>query len=112
MTDEEINIAVAESLGWTDCHKSVASVYGFPSERVVVGVPPQRVAYKEVPNYASDLNVMFEIEKSWITSGEIFEKYLYSLMKVTEGKPWNATARQRAEIYLEQIKEKSAELCN
>jgi hypothetical protein len=106
MTDEEINIAVAESLGWIDCHKSVASVYGFPSERVV-GVPPQRVAYKEVPNYASDLNAMHKAEE--VLNEPIhmqkhaWNNYKAKLEEITDGSSFHATARQRAETYLEVI---------
>ncbi len=47
MTNEELNKAVAEALGWTDI--------GVEIERGWVGRPPDRLGYHPIPNWAEDL---------------------------------------------------------
>lgn len=87
MTNEQINIAIAEACGWA--HPSVQP-YAFP-------------------DYCNDLNAMHEAEKVlprqlyhvdyWQTGYGRFQT-IVSEMTVT---PFSATARQRAEAFLKTI---------
>lgn len=100
MKPEQQRIAIAEACGWTDCHKSIASVYGFPSERKVIGIPPQRITHTEVPDYLNDLNAMHEAEK--ILNTNQAADYCELLRPIICG-CWrlvHATAAQRAEAFL------------
>ena len=62
MTEEEINIAIAEHLGWTEC----TIKYPFPNGKLadVTGLLPNYEykgdARRAIPNYALDLNAMHE----------------------------------------------------
>ena len=59
MTNEEINIAIAESLGWT-----------YISQRCMWGLPPNAIddgterCLRHFPNYAADLNACHEFVKT------------------------------------------------
>jgi len=53
MTDEQINIAIAESLGWESCGMaSTGKMMGYKTEE-----------WEQLPNYTADLNAMHEAEK-------------------------------------------------
>lgn len=100
MTDEQINIAIAETCSWTamepcTCHDSRYR-----------GFPPEGSAYKKhIPDYCNDLNAMHEAEK--ILDDETTENvtgsyYSYvDLLWLNGG--FSATARQRAEAFLKAI---------
>lgn len=67
MTEEEINIKIAEYCGWTDVgdhrDKEGGITAPFP---VITGYPPSRpiIGHKEhIPNYCNDLNTMHEVEE-------------------------------------------------
>jgi hypothetical protein len=106
MTDQEINIKIAEACGWTECA-------GLP----LVVLDKDLTPHKRYPSYCTDLNVMHEAEKV-LTLPE-GDKYGRLLAELTIGPEFNdegfspngwgylavakATARQRAEAFLRTI---------
>lgn len=108
MTNEEINIAIAESLGWTKIVVNEIRIVGAPPK-----CPPPYDEYGLlVPNYAADLNACHEIEKTLdemlavhirgvgvCTKAEIY----YDMLGGLCDQPVRATARQRCEAYLRTI---------
>lgn len=114
MTDQEINQAIAEELGWEIVGKNkVDELYGWEK-----GVSHKcSMTHALIPDYVSDLNAMHEAEKTlkdrstYQTGGK--GKYLAILSEVI-GTSWDgtwmndfivvtATARQRAEAFLRTI---------
>ena len=89
MTNEEINIAIAEACGWTTKHK------GLWVERLQT--------YAALPNYLNDLNAMHDAEK--VLTNEQLEVYCNILHKPNHGVYWaiHATASQRAEAFVRTI---------
>jgi len=81
MSEEQINIAIAEACGWA--HPSVQP-YAFP-------------------DYCNDLNAMHEAEKT-LTRDQI-EVFCDQLLPKNHGIWWgiHTTARQRAEAFLKTI---------
>ena len=111
MTDEQINKAIAEACGWTECN-------GY------IGKPPtlKMDHNRSLPNYAGCLNAMHEAEKFLFSSKSgYYERSWYSnlVFVVTGLDPSNdgwgdvdtrehsyvahATAAQRAEAFLRTI---------
>ena len=92
MTNEQINIAIAESLGWKLlANNRWTRPCGF---------------YADLPNYTSDLNAMHEAEIAMFESdGLLWHKYASCLDEDYVNQPYTigATARQRAEAYLKTI---------
>lgn len=94
MSDDEINAAIAESLGWSLVGTSIRA-----------GRPPgaDYVGSEFIPNYCNDLNAMHEAEKS--ISKEQIDNYCDLLWP--KGYGWfyaiHTTARQRAEAFLRTI---------
>lgn len=87
MTDEQINKAIAEACGWTDCNE-------------YIGKPPIKKMdqyNRSLPNYSGCLNAMHEAE-SMLTYDQ-FDKYHFQLFKKML-RPYHATAAQRAEAFL------------
>ena len=101
MNSDQINAAIAQACGWTDVHLSVGAMYGFPTERKIAGIPPNRCTHNECPNYCSDLNAMHDAEEM-LGSEALFEAYYLKLYDVTHSTLWpiRATARHRAEAFL------------
>lgn len=109
MTKEQINIAIAESLGWH--HFIINDEYGNdralrPGEEFVMGC-----FFTDIPNYTTDLNAMYEIEKS-ITDPRKMLDYFNHLSRYNDPDARSiqdsfniitATAAQRAEAYLRTI---------
>ena len=87
MTDEQINIAIAESLGWKLlANNRWTRPCGF---------------YADLPNYTADLNACHELEKTLEGMNQI--SYLAKLHENNHYCSWGgtcATARQRCEAYL------------
>ena len=92
MTDEQINVAIAEACGW---------IVTTPS----FGIPPTQTAFSKLhgydvlPNYCTDLNAMHEAEK--YLEADSWYDYALRLNEVC----WHwalihAPARQRAEAFL------------
>lgn len=106
LTQEQKRIKIAEACGWSDCHKSVASLVGFPTERKPIGIPPNRITYTELPYYFNDLNACHEMEK--VLDDEMFKKwtdilfFIQSRAREEDGKRWqwlSSTATERAEAF-------------
>lgn len=119
MTNKQINIAIAEACGWTDCGVlDDGRSFGLPT-----GVTSINGRYSPIPDYCNDLNAMHEAERAL----NIDEEYDYgeelaamirrpenTLAGVSEDTvfPLNgwgfysvahATARQRAEAFLRTV---------
>jgi glutamate mutase epsilon subunit len=98
MTNEQINIAIAEVCGWTSIRYN--SIHG-----KWMGTQPQedRDAY-HLPNYCNDLNAMHEAEK--IFDHALYCRYINELCDITikgNNSMYMATAVQRAEAFLKTI---------
>jgi hypothetical protein len=100
MTNEQINIAIAEACGWK-LH---------PQDRWIV-IPPNSPhsvqPLSTIPNYCNDLNAMHEAEKTLnsLQAAE-YSRIVTSIAWQSEQPsyaPITATARQRAEAFLETI---------
>lgn len=103
MTDQQINIAIAESLGFTNCETFINLKSIWAEKNGIDQV---------IPNYTSDLNACHEFEKT--LDDELDLDYSQNLESVT-GTRWGAnnsydmskyrssTARQRCEAYLRTI---------
>ena len=87
MTDDQINIAIAESLGW----KLLANNRW---------TKPCGI-YADLPNYTSDLNACHEFEKSLNTDDA--HMYYWRLKQEIGWEYASATASQRCENYLKTI---------
>lgn len=90
MSEQEINIAIAESCGWR------------PDKRGLGWLSPHGY-YAPEPDYCNDLNAMHETEK--ILTEEQCAFFRVHLRERLEDHPasrylWHATARQRAEAFL------------
>lgn len=99
LSDEELTIAVATALGWTELMPSrfmPGQVYGFQP-----GKGPPTYIKSRVPDYCHDLNTMHEVEKTIPeVKGLLYWKYLVDLCCAFPGTPVErATARQRAEAF-------------
>jgi hypothetical protein len=100
MTNEQINIAIAEACGY----KNVTIGVTEGAIRVVVGYKHHNFD-EEIPDYCNDPNAMHEAEKVF---GEVYsiksyeyEDWLQSI--IGHDQTWRATARQRAEAFLRTI---------
>ena len=108
MKDAEINIAIAETMGWTECRAAIKGAGGGTRFPTAHGKPPGRKYEADCLDYCNDLNAMHEAEACigarWVT-------YCNILLEIVEPEPrslevchyWNllhATARQRAEAFL------------
>ena len=109
MTNEQINIAIAEACGWTDCSNIDGTLCGLP-----IGVTSLNGRYDIISDYCNDLNAMHEAEKTLnFEQSEFFEDELCDVAKkendVLENPlPWrfsvcHATAHQRSEAFLKTI---------
>lgn len=93
MTDEQINIAIAEACGW----KYEKNETHAPDGAFWWSKKP------EFPDYCNDLNAMHEAEK--VLTSEQIDKYVTILCLEIQPEPklHHATARQRAEAFLRTI---------
>lgn len=124
MTNEAMNVAVAEACGWT--HVDADSMYdsGCSGKHPDIKAPHNHTF--GCPSYATDLNAMHEAEATLVTVGKWIE-YTEQLAKLTliNSTVWetcvayhnndvraawhnmaflvNATARQRAEAFLRTV---------
>ena len=111
MTDEQINVVIAESLGWRikpglggvkwigpngeGCKGGGKYGFGFNDE----------AKNRDLPNYCGDLNEMHEAEKQTFKNGAAWSEYYELLADVCgdENDPISATAAQRARAFLETL---------
>ena len=113
MTDEQINIAIAESLGWTNCRLVIKGAGGGTRYPTAHGMPPNRKYESSCPNYTSDLNACHEFESEIIYSNDRLPKKYTQQIKSAICREAGvkkaqmdfdlcitATARQRCEAYL------------
>ena len=106
MTDEQINAAIAEACGWTECRLVTKVVLSVLRDPVAYGIPPNRTYEFACLNYARDLNAMHEAEK---TLTDIWNVYINQLARVTAAEDscercfLCAPARQRAEAFLKTL---------
>jgi hypothetical protein len=109
MTDEQINIRIAEVCGWTDC-EYVESL-GLCKGRNRYLIPQYETGHSIIPNYAGCLNAMHDAEK--ILNFEEAEFFEYDICDIIIKENdvlenplplrfsiCHATARQRAEAFL------------
>jgi hypothetical protein len=99
MTDEQINIAIAEACGfhqeepWSDGREC----WGHKDY-------PPHVGFEQIPDYCNDLNAMHEAEK--IFDHALYCRYINELCDITikgNNSMYMATAVQRAEAFLKTI---------
>jgi len=101
MTDEQINIKIAELCGWGFKQRFLGEPYSTAPKEMTAKLDPahwNRNLY-ELPNYTADLNAMHEAEKRLT---DIDDRLLYdkALAETTSGFTYHATARHRAEAFL------------
>lgn len=119
MSDQEINIAIAQACGWTNvAHNTVFS--GRKIGRGIFGNSPFGGEYRLIPDYCGDLNAMHEAEELFELSAKFgahdYAANLYHICVPRDMQHddhficWvvafyllNATARQRAEAFLRTI---------
>jgi hypothetical protein len=106
MTPEQINVAIAESVGW-EIEEVGNAVFVIPPKNTIgTGYcdvcKDHPLIIKLIPNYHGDLNAIFGV---WMTLTQL-EKFSKHLDRITarEGN-WIvlATAQQRCEAYLRTI---------
>ena len=105
MTNEQINIAIAEACGWEEeDNESCWTVRCWTRDELGYCLHED-----ELPNYCNDLNAMHEAEKTLILTKR--KEYLWHLALICcnceEGsrtfETTTSTARQRAEAFLKTI---------
>ncbi len=107
MTNEQINIAIAEACGWTACVfvESIKLAKGFPPPNN----PPIYGTYEngmaQLPDYCNDLNAIHEAEKRLLSGCPLRDWMCYcECLTFMLGKSVyasvHATARDRAEAFL------------
>ncbi len=105
MTDEEINKAIAEHLGYkrgirpADCRTPLAEFW----------IHPEGSENWDPPKFCGDLNACEEFEKTLdvnISSGDspryAYARHLYEIVS-GDCQPFRASARQRAEAFLRTV---------
>lgn len=104
MTNEEMDRAIAEAVGWSDLHKG-------PHDRTYMGRFKDHRLHP-IPAYSTDLNAMHEAEEFLVNaddgsnSGCLRYRFAYFLYNVTVPKniqPIRAKATHRAEAFLRTI---------
>lgn len=108
MTDEQINIAIAESLGWKHETRRMMGYGGIRSATAYYWTKNGSIG--EIPNYTADLNACHEFENTVMLNSHTRLNYLSWLgwendYASTVFACVNATARQRCEAYLRTIGE-------
>jgi hypothetical protein len=106
MTDEQINAAIAEACGWTECRLVAKVILSTLRDPVAYGIPPNGTCEIACLNYCTDLNAMHEAEKVLTDEQCVFIRL--HLRERLESHPasryvWNATACQRAEAFLKTL---------
>jgi len=102
MTDQEINKAIAEYCGWTECRLTIKGAGGGTVFETAYGKPPNRKYEAPCPDYTGCLNAMHEAEKN------LKEKHTHAYACNLNQAVWywgliHSTAKQRAEAFLKTI---------
>ena len=103
MTDQEINIAIAEACGWTYVNRYGGRTKHATWAKWKVRNPEENQNSHDLPNFCDDLNAMHEAEK--VLSPLCRAEYAIALADITNRRGVEldyvgATARQRAEAFL------------
>jgi hypothetical protein len=98
MTNEQINIAIAETCGWKN--------YGLGWSHS--SLPPQANVYgRKLPNYCNDLNAMWEAETHLTPDQQVeFAYQLSEIVAPITGESWmliHASAFSRAKAFLRTV---------
>ena len=100
MKDEQQRVAIAESVGWRNCHAYTAE----NTDRLVVGQKYEGTKVElSVPDYLNDLNPWVDIERGL---GQADREAYHEIVIMICQCPFeaiHATASQRAEAYLRTI---------
>jgi hypothetical protein len=103
MTNHKINVAIAETCGWTEFHTEDFTEMGVPCF-VQMALPPRFIHIENsmpLPDYCKDLNAMHEAEMIFTPESKHWMYYaLLDDMCGSSFKAIRATARQRAEAFL------------
>jgi hypothetical protein len=99
MTNEKINIAIAEACGFhqEEPWSNGSECWGHKDY-------PPHVGFENIPNYCNDLNAMHEAEKVFDTA--LYCRYINELCDLTikgNNSMYMATSHQRAEAFLKTI---------
>jgi hypothetical protein len=97
MTPQEINIAIAEHLGWKKKRELE------PGWRIWTAPNGNLSGPDNIPNYSGDLNAMHEAEKA--LTDEEQDRMNDTLWDLMQGRKylWHAAAIQRAEAFLRTV---------
>ena len=113
MTEDEINVALAEAFGWREIKRFLGGLFGLPPDTWKrQGTYWTSLGKYDTPNFTADLNVIAEAE-SRLDDAQWLE-YMLNLQDVLkcrpEGNKWrvcrenmSATARQKAEALVKTI---------
>jgi hypothetical protein len=94
MSEEQINIAIAEACGWRLIFKTKIRQYGRPPWKI-------DGCRERIPDYCNDLNAMHEAEGTLKIMEKIeMERLLEREIIGSDYLIWRATATQRAEAFL------------
>jgi len=106
MTDQQINIAIAKSLGWRNL-MATTPARGTMTPRICGHNQNDVILF--IPNYTADLNACHEFEKKLsLKDRNVYTSWLYESSLNLGLATWesaHATARQRCEAYLRTIGE-------
>lgn len=114
MTNEQINIAIAEACGWNDVRRP-NNEFGRRAYGWIRTEHGNRTLETQIPDYCNDLNAMHEAEGSlngWKIDTYIGHLYESNQADIISPNLWeriavrrstHATARQRAEAFLKTI---------
>jgi len=114
MTDQEINKAVAEYCGWSECRLTIKGAGGGTVFETAHGKPPNRKYEASCPDYTGCLNAMRVAENVTFGNSTLWIKFMEHLCDVTGAVNVSmvdamviiiqATAKQRAEAFLRTVK--------
>jgi len=101
MTNEEIDIAIAEACGWKHYHEDLWVDPDFS------GDPDgfSELQCGDLPDYLNDLNAMHEAEKVIKKDSNLWKTYESFLARIVSGDcgMFHITANQRAEAFLKTL---------
>ena len=102
MTNEQINIAIAEACGWKPRHHAVGYYRDLHTPFI-----------ESLPDYCNDLNAMHEAEGTLKIMEKIeMERLLKREIICSDYLIWRATAAQRAEAFLRTLEKWEETSCD
>lgn len=109
MTDEQINITIAEYCGWTyieELDNTYIDYSNSKRDKIWGGINPKTGDDDFIPDYCNDLNAMHEVELKCILIDNILtDIYSHNLYDASDLPSFSSTSRQRAEAFLKTIGE-------